>query len=218
MKTHFVLPYKEEDICYKHALEAFLDPFREYLNKNLENYEIIIVEQMTGPTRNGKTLFNLGRNINIGFDIFSKDMKDDDIFIFHPVDIIPLDTDYKINKTTKFCSKTYHEFYYKAVGFPVSVYKQVNGFSNKIWGWGQEDDEMFKRWELQNIQFDTVTNNYKELLPNSLLHDQCLLIENTAFVRELVQAQTCMISGLNDLKYKILNTLDYNGVKRHQIS
>ena len=58
----------------KKCLDYFLPKFTNYLNENFgkNNYNIIIVEEKTPETNT----FNLGKTINIGFDIVKNKMKD----------------------------------------------------------------------------------------------------------------------------------------------
>ena len=39
-----------------------------------------------------------------------------------------------------------------ATAFTVKHFNFVNGFSNKYWGWGGEDDDMAKRVRMNNLQ------------------------------------------------------------------
>ena len=100
MKTYIVLPFKDRLGKYQKAMDEFINPFLDYIDKNIGEYEIIIVEQkggslndslpkryshlLNGSQRN-EEFFNLGRTINIGFDILKDKIQDDDIFIFHPL-------------------------------------------------------------------------------------------------------------------------------------
>jgi hypothetical protein len=231
MKTYIVLPFKDRLGKYQKAMDAFINPFIEYLDKNLGDYEIIIVEQKGGslndslPQRYSSVLnesqlnedfFNLGRTINIGFDILKDKMNDDDIFIFHPVDLLPVDVDYKINKTTKFC---YNEHspdgkFYKSIAFKCSDFKKINGFSNEYWGWGLEDDNLFIRLNRHNIEFDTKIDKYERLTNDGNgLTDDLHFMPLYGYNNMLNDMNT----GLNNLSYKLLNEDMYNNIKKYII-
>ena len=40
--------------------------------------------------------------------------------------------------------------------FSAGQFKQINGFPNNFWGWGGEDDELYKRTKKVGIEIDLV--------------------------------------------------------------
>lgn len=231
MKTYIVLPFKDRNGKYGKALSEFIIPFTEYLNNNLPNYEIIIVEQLGGSYLNtlpkyyssvlsldsNEEFFNLGRTTNIGFDLF-KDITVEDIFMFHPIDLLPVDVDYNMDSTTKLCFNQHSPdgHYYKSIAFKVSDYLKVNGFSNKYWGWGLEDDDMKRRLNRNNIHISTKIDTYHRLTNDGngvtdeehfmpLYHYNKMFLDNHEH------------SGLNDLEYKILAIEEFKGIKKYII-
>ena len=241
MKTYIVLPFKDRGGKYKSALDEFINPFIEYLNNNLQDYEIFIVEQMGGSFENtlpktyeyilnhmgishDEEFFNLGRTINIGYDIIKDRIKDDDMFIFHPVDLLPIDANYLVDKTTKLCYKDHdpNGHFYKAIAFKSSDFKAINGFSNNYWGWGLEDDDMFIRLNSKNIIPDVLIDNYRRLSTDGNgttdeEHYSPLYNSNYGFLGELQISNNCEISGLNNLSYKLIYTEEYNNINKYII-
>jgi hypothetical protein len=240
MKTYIILPFKDRGGKYKNALDEFINPFIEYLNGNLIDYEILIVEQTGGSLKNSlpieydsilnnigvshdEEFFNLGRTINIGYDLIKDRIKDDDIFMFHPVDLMPVDVNYSVNKTTKFCYKEHSPDgrYYKSIAFKCSDFKEVNGFSNKYWGWGLEDDDLLVRLQSKNINCDVLIDNYRRLSSDGNGktdddHYMPLYQPNHKFLYE-IQSGECTISGLNNLFYKLISIEKYNNINRYII-
>jgi hypothetical protein len=240
MKTYIILPFKDRGGKYKNALDEFINPFIEYLNGNLIDYEILIVEQTGGSLKNSlpieydsilnnigvshdEEFFNLGRTINIGYDLIKDRIKDDDIFMFHPVDLMPVDVNYSVNKTTKFCYKEHSPDggYYKSIAFKCSDFKEVNGFSNKYWGWGLEDDDLLVRLQSKNINCDVLIDNYRRLSSDGNGktdddHYMPLYQPNYKFLYE-IQSGECTISGLNNLFYKLISIEKYNNINRYII-
>lgn len=220
MKTYITLPYRDRNGKYKNALEKFIHPFLEYCHENIKkDFLIFIVEQSESHE-----LFNLGRTINIGFDINKEKINNEDIFIFHPIDILPINVNYNIRHTTKFCSKIHspNGDYYKGIGFLSEDFKNINGFSNEYWGWGGEDDDMKIRLNCKNIQVETKVDNYIHLcddgncLPGEPLFAPTLQ-KNWNMASEMKLHKNCFISGLNTLNYKILDTVDYKGIIKYII-
>lgn len=224
MKTYIVLPFKDRNGKYKKALDQFIEPFMEYMNTNLEDYDICIVEQQDGLLASGENLFNLGRTTNIGFDILCKEASDDDIFIFHPVDILPISTDYKIDMTTKFCAESHSPDgrFYKAMGFKCGDYRIINGYSNNYWGWGLEDDDLFIRLEINKIDFQTKIDKFNILAidGNDESHENHfmpLYNSNHVFLHELKINKDVTASGLKNLSYEILEKTTYKKIKKYII-
>lgn len=218
MKTYIVLPFKDRKGKYQRALDNFINPFMSYLSNNLKNeYHVFIVEQA------GKTdLFNLAKTINIGFDLFQSEMNPDDIFIFHPVDLLPLETDYNIQCTTKFCYTVHSPSgeFYKSIGFLCSDFRKINGFSNMYWGWGCDDDDMFVRLQANNIKVETKINNYVLLEPDgNTIGDEPLYSPrrgyNMSLVGQMRAHRNHMVSGLHDLKYKVIEKTMYKGIEKY---
>jgi len=237
---YIVLPYKDRNGKYKCALENFLQPFIKYLDGFSNKYEIIIVEQLGGSISNtlpnyyeslvsslqikDDEFFNLGRTINIGYDILKDKISENDIFMFHPVDLLPIDVNYFVNKTTKFCFKEHSPDgrYYKSIVFKSTDFEQVNGFSNKYWGWGLEDDDMFIRIQSKNINYDTKINNYHRLSSDGngldgINHFAPLYTSNQRFIYEIQSSRDPFISGLNDLSYKLISIEKYNNINKYII-
>jgi hypothetical protein len=219
INNYFVLPFKNTNGKYKKALDAFIDPFLNYLNTNLNNYQIIIVEQSEK-----NILFNLGRTINIGFDLMKESMKENDSFFFHPVDILPIDVDYNISKTTKFSSYRHSPTgeYYKAIGFKIKDYYNINGFTNECWGWGAEDDEMKIRLDIKSIELDVKINNYTELCDDgngteTIPHYSPMYHTNLSFSEKLKNNKNLLYSGLNTLKYDMISMETYKGIYKYTV-
>ena len=151
-------------------------------------------------------------------------MKDDDSFIFHPVDILPITTNYSINKTTKFCATSHSPDgrFYKSMGFKCTDYKKINGYSNNYWGWGLEDDDLFTRMDIHKIQFDTSILDYKILCNDGngntdAEHFMPLYNSNMGYLNELRVIRNCNVSGIDDVSYKIIDIVEYHGIKKYII-
>lgn len=241
MKTYIILPYKDRNGKYKKALDGFINPFIEYLDSNLSEYEVLIVEQMSGSIKNSlpneyesildelgvdrdEEFFNLGRTINIGYDIIKNRIKDDDIFMFHPVDLMPVDVNYSVNKTTKLCYNVHSPdgTYYKSIAFKSADFKSINGFSNNYWGWGLEDDDLLIRLQIKEINFDVLIDNYVRLSSDGNGntdddHYMPLYQENHKYLYEMRSHRDCEISGLNNLSYKLISVDKYNRINKYTI-
>ena len=143
-KLGVIVPYRNRPNQLKH----FLNHIKLYLDKKDIDYEIIIVEQTE------KNNFNRGKLLNIGF-IKAEELKCDYI-VFHDIDMLPIDADYSYtSKPThliteldlpKGVSRTLFDEYFGGVTiFPSNIFRQINGYSNKYFGWGFEDDDLLLR-------------------------------------------------------------------------
>jgi hypothetical protein len=136
-----VVPYRDR--------EANLQKLCAALRAHLAalSYRMVVVEQ------SGRELFNKGRLLNAGFDLY-KDR--DAYFCFHDVDMVPetAECDYSPPRcptlVSKYCSQfgyrlPYPSFFGGVTLFAKAHFVKVNGFSNEFWGWGCEDDDMMNR-------------------------------------------------------------------------
>ena len=151
-------------VPYRNRLQHLLRFKREmisYLDSNgYDNYEIIIVEQ------DNAKLFNRGTLLNIGFNE-AKKLKCDYV-VFHDVDMLPIDVDYSysdipLHLSTNFeleegeKERTIFDEYFGGVTlFPIDKFEEVNGYSNKYWGWGYEDNDLLLRCKEKYIKLDSV--------------------------------------------------------------
>lgn len=162
-KLGIIVPYRNR---YEH-LQEFKKKIVDYLDSNsYENYVIIIVEQ------DDAKLFNRGMLLNIGF----KEAKEQgcDYVVFHDVDMLPEYVNYSysdkpLHLSTDFIledgenPRTIFDEYFGGVTlFPIDKFEEIDGYSNKYWGWGYEDDDLRLRCSEKYIQLETLKiKNYK---------------------------------------------------------
>ena len=153
-KLAIIVPYRDRE----EHLARFVPHMTEFLSDKNINYKIFIIEQ--GDDRP----FNRGWLLNVGYDIAVK--QDFNYFCFHDVDMLPEDNscDYSwVDKPTHLASKLskfdYRLIYEEYIGGVTLINKEhfewVNGFSNKYWGWGFEDDDLLYRLRKGAVPLDT---------------------------------------------------------------
>lgn len=154
-KLGIIVPYRNR---YEH-LEVFKQALVNYFNNGRIDYELIIVEQ------DDAKLFNRGMLLNIGFT-YAKKLKCDYV-VFHDVDMIPLSVDYTyshipLHLATNFYysqgekNREIFDTYFGGVTmFPTEIFENIDGYSNKYWGWGYEDDDLLLRCKKNNVSLDS---------------------------------------------------------------
>lgn len=144
-KVAVVIPYRNRE----EHLKKFLHNIHPFLQKQQAEYVIYVVEQ------NGDYKFNRAKLFNVGF-VEAMKQYDFDCFIFHDVDLIPEDDRniYRCSEQPRHLSVAINTMKYRLPyadifgGVSALSKKQilkVNGFSNKYWGWGGEDDDLATR-------------------------------------------------------------------------
>lgn len=141
-KLALIVPYRHRE----EHLKKFLPYTIDYLNKQKIEFEIIIVEQSDSLPFNRAKLMNVG---------VLKASNDCDYFIFHDVDLLAENIDYRYcNHTQKlftFIKEDGEDKKYGATIFggailvPKKIFFDINGFSNNYWQWGKEDDDFLLR-------------------------------------------------------------------------
>lgn len=110
------------------------------------------------------TPFNRGLLFNVGFLVANESSH----AVFHDVDMIPEttmrygDTSFPVVQYATRASQfkyqlPYHRYLGGVVGFDPVAFRQINGFSNKFWGWGGEDDDLFRRVKRRHLKVDFPT-------------------------------------------------------------
>ena len=154
-KLGVIVPYRDRE----EQLKSFLSHMSEYLDT--VDHTVIIVEQSDGND------FNRGKLLNIGFNAALKEGCD--YVVFHDIDLLPVKADYSYSDrpthligsidTPKGFQRTLFDQYFGGVTiFPVSIFQEINGYSNEYWGWGYEDDNLMLRCTSNKILVD-----YKEV-------------------------------------------------------
>jgi len=164
-KLGVIVPYRNRE----HQLIQFKIHITQYLEKRNIPYELIIVEQ------DDAKLFNRGMLLNIGFKE-AKKLKCDYV-VFHDVDMLPIDVDYSysnkpLHLSTDFLiennekSRTIFDEYFGGVTlFPIEDFEKIDGYSNKYWGWGYEDNDLLLRCKEKFISLET--HKIKNLKPKT---------------------------------------------------
>lgn len=154
-KIGIIVPYRNRYRQLLYFKKAILAYFKESRIK----YELIVVEQ------DDATAFNRAKLLNIGF--VEAEQLGCDYVVFHDVDMLPVEVDYTYRNVpthlaTNFISGDtefglhFDQYFGGVTMFPVELFRQINGYSNEYWGWGFEDDDLFKRVQDHNLPVDTI--------------------------------------------------------------
>ncbi|CAH8490919.1 unnamed protein product [Dicrocoelium dendriticum] len=142
-----IIPYRNREI----HLRLLVDHITPMLRRQLTKYTMFVIEQV------GETRFNRAALFNVAF-IQSNKMADFDCFIFHDVDLLPMQDNlpYRCKQSgpvhlsaamNKFAFRLpYLSFFGGVVAVTKKQFLNINGFSNCFFGWGGEDDDMFYRF------------------------------------------------------------------------
>lgn len=141
-----IIPYRNREA----NLKKLVSHLHWFLPRNsINSYSIIVVEQ------DDDKVFNKGKLMNTGFKIRSEfEEKTLDHYVFHDVDLIPLEADYSFYENPIHLCPIVSQFDYKlpyenifggVTMFTKNAFTKVNGYSTRFYGWGAEDDDMFNR-------------------------------------------------------------------------
>ncbi|WAR06909.1 BRE4-like protein, partial [Mya arenaria] len=184
-RVAIVIPYRDREI----HLKIFLNNIHPFLQRQQLDYGIYIVEMAANTT------FNRALLMNIGYMEALREY-DYDCFIFHDVDLIPEDDRnlYTCQHSPRHMSVAIDTFDYKlpypqlfggVTALSREHFRLVNGFSNLYFGWGGEDDDMYRRVLLAGL---TVTRYTPSVARYKMLS---------------VRARR-LVDGLSSLKYRVL--------------
>ena len=140
-----IIPFRDRE----EHLKVFLHYIHPFLQRQLIKYRIFVIEQA------GEKVFNRGKLFNVGF-VEAMKRKKFGCIVMHDVDLIPENDQnlYYCPSVPRHLSVKVDVLKYK---LPYSTifggvaammskhYKLVNGYSNKFWGWGGEDDDFYNR-------------------------------------------------------------------------
>ncbi|XP_030835395.1 beta-1,4-galactosyltransferase 5-like [Strongylocentrotus purpuratus] len=144
-KVAILIPFRNR---FQH-LPIILQYLTPMLQKQLLEFSFFIVEQAN------QELFNRAMLMNVGF-LESLNFTDYDCFVIHDVDHVPIDERnyygcssmprHFISGSDRWNYKLpYKDFFGAVTGLTKANIRSINGFPNVYWGWGGEDDEIYRR-------------------------------------------------------------------------
>ncbi|XP_046861846.1 beta-1,4-galactosyltransferase 1-like [Xenia sp. Carnegie-2017] len=206
-KVAIIIPYRDRS---RH-LGIFLRYMHPFLKKQEFHYRIFIIEQANGK------LFNRAKLFNVGF-MEAKKVDNFNCFIFHDVDLLPLS-----NGNEYFCPTSPRHMSvavdtmdfgipYEGIFGGVSAVNDehffaVNGYPNRYWGWGGEDDDMFNR--LRSL-------GHKITSPSAINGIYTMMFHTHSISEEFPERYDTLrkweefknTDGLSSLKYEVLKRTD----------
>lgn len=200
-KVAIIVPFRDRA---KH-LNVFLAHLHPMLQRQQIDYGIFVIEQLQGGLFNRAKLFNVGYLEASKIDAYA-------CYIFHDVDLIPEDDRnlYTCPRQPRHMSVAIDKFNYRlqyACGFGgVSAltreqFEDVNGFSNDFWGWGGEDDDMYRRLYENGYNIERYANEIARY--TMLKHQHQALGEDP--VKTLAKAKRRHhVDGLSSIRYKMV--------------
>lgn len=170
--------------------------------------DVCVVEQ-----KDNARPFNRGKLLNIGF----LENPSYTHYTFHDVDMIPdEDVDYRCLDGVTHLAGRASQFGYKlpfpeyvggVIMFSRDAYIRVSGHSNKFWGWGGEDNELYDQIRKAGIKIDRRAFTFKSL-PHKRTVDSKLHKKNI-YSWKVGRLHN---DGLEHCTYTVVNKGGMNGV------
>jgi len=186
-----------------------LDYFRfDKIDRKIQ-FHIHIIEQCR--TR----AFNRGKLLNCGFSIVKAQC---DYICFHDVDYLPIWADYTYGQQpARLCwyglrsGEDYKNFFGAVILISKKHFNEINGFSNRYWGWGFEDTELRLRCKIAGLEIEKRDGLYKSLQhPHAGVDAQGALTEEAKVTQAIFDERRENIEslmrsdGLNSLQFKVV--------------
>ncbi|CAH0400790.1 unnamed protein product [Chilo suppressalis] len=202
-KVAIIIPFRDR----QQHLAVFLRHMHPFLMMQQVEYGIFVVEQA------GNSEFNRAKLMNVGF-VESQKLKAGgwQCFIFHDIDLLPLDLRnmYSCPRQPRHMSASIDKFHFKlpyedifggVSAMTLEQFTKVNGFSNKYWGWGGEDDDMFYR--LKKVGYHIA--RYKMSIARYAMLDHKKSTANPKRYQLLSQtSKVFQKDGLSTLQYQVV--------------
>ncbi|XP_049421284.1 beta-1,4-galactosyltransferase 2-like isoform X2 [Epinephelus fuscoguttatus] len=174
-KVAIIIPFRNRHEHLKHWL-YYLHPI---LMRQQSDYRVYVINQ------DGEGVFNKAKLMNAGYTETLKDY-DFDCFVFSDVDMIPMDDRnlYRCFDNPRHLAVAIDKFRFKLpyqniFGGVWSLSKEqflkINGYPNTYWGWGGEDDDIYRRIIYSGMSIsrpDPEVGRYKMLRHKRDLHNE----------------------------------------------
>lgn len=204
-----IVPYRKRES----HLRQFIPAIQTQLAREKITGEIVIVEQEEGKPFNRGKLLNVGA-LNCKYEHII--LHDVDMLPIAPVSYQPLSgINHLAGRASQFAYRMPYAQYFGGVTmFEKTLFNKVNGFSNNFWGWGAEDDDLYRRCLAHKV------NNLPYRF-RSLSHSRSHIHENLQTNKKLLDSGTDQLNdGVNQCEYTIKSdsiTIKTNFEVRHLI-
>nr|CAG4641938.1 EOG090X0AZ6 [Eurycercus lamellatus] len=192
-------------------LIEFLPHMHQFLKNQSVSHEIFVVNQVDDYR------FNRASLINVGFLHIVQNTKKFDYIVMHDVDLLPVNHQLKYDypgdgNALHIASPELHPKYHyeKFVGgiliLTVNDYQNLNGLSNKYWGWGLEDDEFYLRMKqggvtvLRPVNITTGTENTFRHVHD---HVKRVRDKERCFDQKAASRKRDRVTGLHDVSFTL---------------
>jgi hypothetical protein len=193
----FIIPYRDRET----HINKFIPHLIQYLKyKQFQNYTIKVIEQADNKPFNRAKLLNIGAVLS----------EDSDYFIFHDVDMLPKEADYRYSQNPTHIATQCSQFgyrmpypaYFGGVNiFDKHLFNKINGYSNEFWGWGGEDDELLIR--CRNLFIERRQCRFESLPHSRDLSNHQQVVERLQMAKE--NNYLSSEDGLNTLEYNLIS-------------
>ncbi|XP_053715836.1 beta-1,4-galactosyltransferase 2-like [Synchiropus splendidus] len=206
-KVAIVIPFRHREQHLAHWL-YYLHPI---LMRQQIDYGVYVIHQA------GEGIFNRAKLMNVGYMEALKEY-DYNCFVFSDVDLVPLD-DRNLYRCydeprhlavamDKFNFRLPYNTYFGGVSsLSKEQFLKINGFSNTYWGWGGEDDDIYKRIIFKKLSIsrpNMMIGKYKMVRHNRDPHNE----SNPKNPDKLRQTLWTMDQdGISNLEYLVMNTV-----------
>ncbi|KAL9965112.1 hypothetical protein ACROYT_G028865 [Oculina patagonica] len=203
VKMALIIPYRNR----QEQLSIFVRHLHPMLKKQNVDYRIFVIEQAEQTPFNRAMLFNIGFNESLKFDQY-------ECFVFHDVDLIPEDdrNEYSCPSSPRHMSVAVDTFKYLlpyenifgGVGsFTREHFELINGFSNEFWGWGGEDDDLFRRITAKGLKLKRPAMQVGRYKMLKVFHFRSHGGDPNRVAKLHTSAERMSTDGLNSLKYAV---------------
>ena len=213
-----IVPYRNRP----EDLREFLAVLPGFLSAQGVDFEIYVVEQQQ------QYRFNRGMLLNAGFAL-SRQHFDPTYIALHDVDMLPAHptVDYGFTGSVRSLASCVEQFlwdlpYPRYLGGVVlanaQTFAQTNGFSNRFWGWGGEDDDFSNRCHQHSVFVHHPRPHCLNQLRNTHAKHSVRVADPNAVSKanRVFPKRHLHVDGLSTLKYQVSNhTFDPTLRTRH---
>ncbi|XP_076617095.1 beta-1,4-galactosyltransferase 1-like [Chaetodon auriga] len=202
-KVAIIIPFRNRYDHLKHWL-FYLHPI---LIRQQLDYGVYVINQ------EGTGVFNRAKLMNVGYVEALKEY-DYECFVFSDVDLVPMDDRnlYRCFNNPRHLavamdkfkfSLPYNTYFGGVSSLSKDQYLKINGFPNTYWGWGGEDDDIYKRIIFRGMSLsrpDFVIGKYRMIKHTRDLHNE----SNPKNPGKLHTTHLTMnTDGINSLNYTV---------------